>query len=403
MAERSLVRITGPLQTHEEGLWSHLLGRGYSPLSARNLLRLMSHLSRWLEARRYRPNELTWERIEDFFRERRQLGYTAFRTPHALAPILQYLESVLDFLVPPPPAVPLTEPDKLLSDYERFLAEERALQPTAIRGYRDLARRFLVDEVGTACLDLNEIKADDIANFILCYSRLYSIGSTKLMVTALRSLFRFLYLRGSVEKDLAGAVPAVAGWRLSGLPKFISSHELKRLLKSCDRRTRMGRRDFAVLLLLARLGLRRCEVVALELDDIHWREGEIVVRGKGRKYARMPLPADVGNAVAAYIQRGRPAIASRAVFMTCRAPHRPMTGGAITGILHQASDRAGLPRMGSHRLRHTAATQMLRHGATLSDIAQVLRHRSIDTTSIYAKVDHQRLRELAQPWPGGIA
>ncbi len=403
MADCPLVRITGPLQTYTEGLWSHLLERGYSPLSARNLLRLMSHLSRWLEARGFRQNDLTWERIEDFFRERRQLGYTAFRTRHALVPILQYLKVVLGLWVPTPSAPPPTALDKLLSEYERFLVEERALQSAAIRGYRDRARRFLFEEVGSECLELNEIKADDITSFILCYSRTYSIGSTKLMVTALRSLFRFLHLRGSVEKDLAGAVPAVAGWRQSGLPKFISSHELKRLLKSCDQRTHVGRRDFAVVLLLARLGLRRCEVVALELDDIHWREGEIVIRGKGCKDARLPLPSDVGNTVAAYIQRGRPATASRAVFLSCRAPYRPMTGNAITGILHQASDRAGLPRMGSHRLRHTAATQMLRQGATLSDIAQVLRHRSIDTTAIYAKVDHQRLRELALPWPGGVA
>jgi site-specific recombinase XerD len=363
----------------------------------------MSHFSRWLEARGFRQNELTWERIEDFFRERRQLSYTAFRTRHALAPILQYLEIVLGFLVPPTPAPPPTALDKLLSEYERFLVEERALQPAAIRGYRDRARRFLVEEVGSECLELNEIRADDITSFILCYSRSYSIGSTKLMVTALRSLFRFLHLRGSIEKDLAGAVPAVAGWRQSGLPKFISSRELRRLLKSCDQRTHVGRRDFAILLLLARLGLRRGEVVAIALNDIHWRQGEIIIRGKGRRDTRLPLPSDVGSAVAAYIQRGRPATASKAVFLSCRAPYRPLTGYAITGVLHQASDRAGLPRIGSHRLRHTAATQMLREGATLSDIAQVLRHRSIDTTAIYAKVDHQRLRELAQPWPGGVA
>jgi len=402
MAKGHGVQIAGPLQIHAEGLWNHLLGKGYAAPTAQALLRLMSHLSRWLDARHFREDDLTSELVEDFFRARRRLGYTGYRTRHALKPILGYLERV-GFSVPIPPEPPLTPLDELLKQYGRFLLEERALQPGTIRYYRDLARTFLFEKIGSECLDLNRIKADDASSFILRYSRSYSISSTKYVVTALRSLFRFLHLRGSIENDLAGAVPAVAGWRQTGLPKFISSDELQRLLKSCDQRTHVGRRDFAVLLLLARLGLRRCEVVALGLDDVHWREGEIVIRGKGRKDARLPLPTDVGNAIAAYIQRGRPAIGSRTVFMSCRAPYRPMTGYAITGILHQASDRAGLPRMGSHRLRHTAATQMLRHGASLSDIAQVLRHRSIDTTAIYAKVDHQRLRELAQPWPGGVA
>jgi len=402
MAKRHGVRISGPLQIYTEGLWNHLLEKRYAASTAVALLRLMSHLSRWLDGRGFRQDDLTNELIEDFFRARRRLGCTGYRTRHALKPILGYLERV-GFSVPIPPEPPLTTLDELLNQYGRFLLEERALQPGTIRYYRDLARTFLLEKIGSECLDLNRIKADDITSFILRYSRSYSIGSTKLVVTVLRSLFRFLHLRGCVENELAGAVPAVAGWRQSGLPKSISSHELQRLLKSCDHRTHVGRRDFAVLLLLARLGLRRGEVVTLALDDVHWREGEIVLRGKGRKEARLPLPTDVGNAIATYVQRGRPATGSKTVFLSCRAPYRPLTGCAITGILHQASDRAGLPRMGPHRLRHTAATQMLRQGASLSDIAQVLRHRSIDTTAIYAKVDHQRLRELALPWPGGVA
>jgi integrase/recombinase XerD len=198
-------------------------------------------------------------------------------------------------------------------------------------------------------------------------------------------------------------VPAVAGWRQAGVPKFISPRELRMLVNSCDRRTHVGRRNFAIMLLLARLGLRSCEVAALELDDIDWRAGEFVLHGKGNNDCRLPLPSDVGQAIAGYLQRGRPCSRStaRAIFLTCRAPYQCLTGHRVTSIVAEASERAGLRRISGHRLRHTAATQMLRGGSSLTDVALVLRHRSVDTTAIYAKVDYSTLRELAQPWPGG--
>ncbi len=179
--------------------------------------------------------------------------------------------------------------------------------------------------------------------------------------------------------------------------------ELQQLVNSCDRRTHVGRRSFAIMLLLARLGLRSCEVAALELDDIDWRAGELILHGKGQTVARLPLPSDVGQAIAGYLQRGRPSSlsTSRALFLTSRAPYRRLTGHRVSATVAEASARVGLRRISAHRLRHTAATQMLRHGATLTDVALVLRHRSVDTTAIYAKVDYSALRELAQPWPGG--
>ena len=402
MAIMPNIRISGPLAPFIDGVRSYLLAQGYTPLSSNNLLRLMSHLSRWLVHTGTRLRDITREHIEAFFCERRQAGYIHFLTPRSLSSILKYLEAEGVVSLPESAAPPPSALDELMDDYARYLVDERALQPRTVRYYRLSARTFLSEHVDSEGLDLTRINVDDVTSFILRQSRTFSKGTTKLMVCVLRSLFRFLHVRGDIEGELADGVPAVAGWRQAGLPKFISMQLLQRLLKSCDRRTHVGRRDFAVLLLLARLGLRSCEVEALELDDVHWRAGELVLRGKGNMDARLPLPADVGEAVAAYLRGGRPHSTLRSVFLTCRAPYRPLSRTSVTAIVYQAAARSGLPRIGAHRLRHTAATQMLRNGASLDDVAQVLRHKSIDTTAIYAKVDRNTLRELARPWPGGV-
>lgn len=403
MAARPRICIEGPLAPYKDGLWFHLLGQGYTPLSSVSLLRVMSHLSRWLEGQGLEPGKLTWALSEAFLRERRQVGYTHFLTLRGLTPILKFLEGEGVVSLPQESALQVSVLDKLMNGYDHFLTEERALRPTTVKQYKTFARMFLSEKLSPECLELSRIKAVDVSGFILRHSRTFSIASTKVMVTALRSVFRFLHLRGSIGCELADAVPGVAGWRQASLPKFISPQQLQQLLSSCDRRTHVGRRDFAVMLLLARLGLRSCEVEALELDDVNWRAGEIILRGKNHSDARLPLPSDVGEAIAGYLRRGRPRSTSRALFFASRAPCRRLSRKCITAIVSQAATRAGLPRMGAHRLRHTAATQMLRHGASLTEIAQVLRHRSLDTTAIYAKVDRTTLRELAPPWPGGVA
>jgi site-specific recombinase XerD len=219
---------------------------------------------------------------------------------------------------------------------------------------------------------------------------------------------RWLHLTGAVAVPRATAVPSVAGWRLSGLPRGLEPAQLRTLLAACDRRTAAGRRDYAVLLLLSRLGLRAGEVAVLALDDIDWRSGEIVVRGKGNRAERLPLPADVGSAIAAYLQRGRPQTADgRSVFMRVRAPHRALSSTGVTNIVCETARRAGLGTVHAHRLRHTAATAMLRAGGTLPEVGQVLRHRSPLTTAIYAKVDRDALTVLVRPWPtrtaGGVS
>jgi integrase/recombinase XerD len=223
------------------------------------------------------------------------------------------------------------------------------------------------------------------------------------MVTSLRSFLRFAHATGRTAVPLAGAVPAVASWKLSALPRGLKAPEIKRLLACCDRKTSSGLRDHAILSLLARLGLRGAEAAGLRLDDIDWRAGEIAVTGKGSRVERLPLPAPAGEALAAWLTGGRPQCESRAVFVTVRRPHRPLTPEAVRSVMGRACERAGLERRGAHRFRHALATEMLRAGASLPEVGQVLRHRSMLSTSLYAKVDQDALRPLARPWPGSAA
>jgi integrase len=228
--------------------------------------------------------------------------------------------------------------------------------------------------------------------------------SVKRMVTALRSLLGFLHVEGIVDQPLATAVPSVAGWTQTGLPKALDAEQVAALLACCDERTATGRRDLAILTLLVRLGLRAGEVAALRLDDIDWRRGEITVRGKGNRRDRLPLPADVGERIVAYLGDGRPeSTQDRAVFVRAQAPYRALTSNAVTTVVVAAGRRAGLGVIGAHRLRHSAATAMLRSGGSLTEIGQTLRHIRPLTTAIYAKVDIEALRQLARPWPGEAA
>lgn len=403
MVNPSAVQFTGALATHRQGLWDAWLALGYTPLSAANLLRLAAHLSRWLDAQGLALDELTHERIEAFFAARRHSGYTQFRTPRALAPIVHHLERVgaISHLAPPAPEP--TALEQVIEEYTRYLLHERSVSEVTARAYGDIARRFLEARCPQACKARVALRASDVTSFVLEASSHYSVGATKYIVTALRSFLRHLYLEQRLAADLTGAVPAVAGWRLQGLPKALGAQELRRLLGSCDRRRHVGRRDYAVMLLMARLGLRRGEVAALALEDIDWRTGEFLVRGKGHSVERLPLPDDVGQAITRYLRASRPRASARALFLTVRAPHRALSACAVGGIVRNACTRTGLPASSAHRLRHTAATAMLRAGACLDEIAQVLRHRSHDTTAIYAKVERTALSAVVRRWPGAAS
>jgi integrase/recombinase XerD len=333
----------------------------------------------------------------------RTRGCCTHVSPKALVLLLGYLRRLG---VAPAAAEPaLTAAETLLERYRAYLTVERGLTRATARGYVDAVRPFLEGRADTAGeLELRGLRAADVLGFVLAECPQRRPGSAKLIVTGLRSLLGFLHVEGLVTRPLAAAVPSVAGWRLAGLPRALEAEQVRRLLASCNRETAAGLRDYAILTLLVRLGLRRGEVAGLGLDDIDWRAGELVVRGKGSRSERLPLPADVGEAVAAYLRRGRPrSVEGRPVFVRVKAPHRALSPSGVTQVVVGAARRAGLPPITAHRLRHTAATELLRAGAPLVEIGQLLRHRSQLTTAIYAKVDRVALRALALPWPGGVA
>lgn len=401
MVDRTAVHFSGPLAVHSKALRGALLARGYAPLSATNLLRVAAHLSRWLEARAMCLEQLTREQVDKFLAARRA-GYSSFFTLRALAPILRYFEDAGLLSMSAATAAPRGAGDWLLHSYRQYLQHERCLTSDCIRYYSAVAQEFLRWRFEEhEAVDVAVLKAAEVTSFALYITRRYSVSTAKLAVTALRSFLHYLFLQGKVAVDFRGALPAIAGWRMRGLPKALTASQLRRLLRACDRRRHVGRRDYAILLLLARLGLRACEVSALELEDIDWRCGEILVHGKGGRSERLPLPKDVGTAVASYLRLSRPSAATRRLYLCVRAPHGPLERTAITAVVHYACRRASLPLVGAHRLRHTAATEMLRAGSSLDEIAQVLRHRSHNTTAIYAKVDRNALRALAWRWPGG--
>lgn len=403
MSDPIQVRITGALARYRQDLWKVLIALQYSPLSARNLLRVAAHLSRWLDEQGLELQELTYERIEAFFVARRRAGYTQFLTDRSLRPILNHLEVVGAVVLPAVATSPSTELDRLICGYRGYLERERGLSAKSVRRYGDIAHRFLQESLGESP-NLANLQASDVSQYVLEASTKYSVGGTKHIVTTLRSLLRFLYLRDDLPVDLSGALPAVAGWRLRGLPKALDPRQVRQLVRSVDRRRADGRRVYAVLLLMLRLGLRQGEVAALSLDDIDWRQGEILIRGgKGLREERLPLPADIGDALAGYLRRGRPESTARRVFLSVWAPHAPLSSAGIGALVGRALKNADLPASNTHRLRHTAATAMLRAGASLDEIAQVLRHRSHGTTAIYAKIDRQQLRWVTRPWPGAVS
>jgi site-specific recombinase XerD len=286
----------------------------------------------------------------------------------------------------------------LLAEFRTWLDRERGLSPVSVRCYSKQVRYFLAAMGGPGAV--GGLDAGKVTAFMVEHSRDRNGWSAKAMVTSLRAFLRFAHATGRTAVPLAGAVPAVASWRLSALPRGLSQAEIGRLLAGCERGAVAGLRDYAVLSLLARLGLRGAEAAGLQLDDIDWRAGEIAVTGKGSRTERLPLPAAAGEALAAWLTDGRPRCESRAVFVTVRRPHRQLTPEAVRAVMGRACDRAGLERRGSHRFRHALATEMLRAGASLPEVGQVLRHRSLLSTSVYAKVDQDALRPLARPWPG---
>ena len=391
-------RVSGPLEPYATGFAEELLRQGYSRSGAEQHMCFIAHLGRWLSSAGVGLGELSGPVTEAYLTERRVAGYVQYRSAKALEPLLGYLAPL--GVLPVAPPVPPDPVEDLLGRYRDYLLVERGLTPGTVRGYVDCVRPFIATRARGDVLDLAGISPADVTGFVLAACTGRATGSAKLIVCSLRSLLRWLHLTGEVASPLATAAPSVAGYRLSGLPKGLEPAQLRRLLAACDRRTPTGRRDYVIMLLLSRLGLRAGEVAGLSLDDVDWRRGELTILGKGNRGERLPLPAEVGAAITAYLRRGRPSTAEgRSVFVRVHAPHRMLTTGGVTQVVFGAAQRAGLPKMHAHRLRHTAATAMLRAGSPLAEVGQVLRHRSPLTTAIYAKVDRDALAVLARPWP----
>lgn len=394
------VALRGPLAPFVEGYEAKLRSRGYSPRSVARVLRDLGRLSRWMEERGLVAAELTEARLEAFFGELSLRGGGGGRCSRkALAQVLEVLaeQGVEPVWVEVAPALPC---EVLLTSFERFLLRERAVAAATASVYVAQARRFLAWCAPDA--DLGGLRASDVTGAVLRRAANQSGNATKLFVTALRSFLRYCFIEGLTPSDLSAAVLSVARGRRSSLPMGVDTTTAALLLGSCDRRRAKGRRDYAVLVILLRLGLRAGEVARLKLNDIDWRAGEVVVYGKRGSQDRLPLPADVGEAIAAYLKRGRPnASVHREVFLRIVAPVGPLMTDGISGIVRCACVRAGVPVIGADRLRHTLACQLASAGAPLPAIAEVLRHRAISITAEYARVDTEGLRLVAQPWPGG--
>jgi len=361
-SEVGKVRVRGPLAEFAPLVAAEAREHGYTPLTTASVLRLMANLSRWMEARGMSAQDLSRERAREFTAARRAAGRRSGRSPRSLAPVLAALARA-GVLAPDSLAVPASEQERLLAAFGQYLRCERALAAGTAGAYLGRARRFLAGLGGS----LDGLAAVDVTAAVLAEAERVSAGSAQYFVVALRAFLRFCYLDGHTAADLAWAAQPVTGRRRSALPMGISRAGARELLASCDRRRAVGRRDYAVLVVLLRLGLRAGEAAALTLEDIRWRAAEVTVHGKGSREERLPLPADVGEAIAAYLVRGRPASGHRQVFLRATPPAGPLSRTGISDIVRRACMRAGLPQIGAHRLRHTAACQMERRRAAARD------------------------------------
>jgi len=366
-------------------------------------LNLVGDLLSWIAGNRSKLTDLDERMVERYLRYR---GGKQSIQPGDRAALKRWLSVLREAgSIAPAALLPITSQDQIFEEFGDYLRRERGLVPKSIIRHQPFIRRFLHEVCPAGVGDLGRISQESVIRYIERHARDWSAGSGKAMCWSLRAFLRYLHHKGLNPLALAGCVPSIRQWKLASLPTYLSTAQVQKVLHGCDRATAMGRRDYAILMMLAKLGLRADEVATLTLDDVDWRSGEMLVRAKGRQRARMPIPPDVGAAIVAYLRDGRPKSSCRRLFLRSFAPHVGFASGcAITMIAKTALDRAGIrgyAHQGTHIFRHSLATELLRSGATLSEIGQLLRHESHDTTRIYAKVDVDALRTLSLPWPGG--
>jgi len=394
------VAVSGPLTPLVDDIRGELARRGYTPRSIRDHLYVISWLSRWLEARGLTVDGLTVAVVEEFFRLRKADGHLKWLTWRSVSVLLGCLGT--GRAVEGHSAA--TPYEALVASYRAYLLAERGLATGTVAQYLRRARVFL-SWVTPSSIEagLAGLSAEQVTTFVMVWCPGHGTADAKMMVTALRSLLRFLHVTGRVSVPLVDAVPSVPGWRRVRLPRMIGADQVTRLVTGCDRSSPAGLRDHAVIVLMARLGLRAGEVGALQLSDVDWQAGLLTVRGKGNRLDVLPLPVDVGEAMGDYLQHGRPRTPARPHLFVCAvAPFGPLRTNTIISIVHRACRRASIPAFGPHRLRHAVACDLLAVGASLEEIGQLLRHSDQATTSQYAKVDLARLGGLVMPCPIGV-
>lgn len=394
------VVFRGPLAEYAPGFDAHLDRLGFLSYSAEHQLRLLAHLSRWMEDRGLDVELLTAVRVDEFLGERRA-AYTSLYSRRATRVLLGYLADLQVLPVEEPAAA--TPNDLIVESFEHYLRAERGLAPRTAAAQAARVRRFLASFCPPG--GIGELSTAAVTQALLDEGAEHAVSSVKRMGYNLKSFLRFAFLTGLVDRDLSGAMVPVKSRQPSLLPIGISREQAEALLAACDRDTAVGRRDYAVILLLARLGLRATEVAGLRLEDVDWHHGEILVRGKGRRDERMPLPTEIGHALVDYLTRARPTDVPdlRTVFLAARAPRRSMNRATVSTMIARACQRAGLEPIGAHLLRHSLGEAMIQAEVPLAAIGQVLRHHDPLTTAGYARVDIERLRRLALPWPAGGA
>jgi len=396
--------VEGPLSAYVAAFATWAREQGYAWASRYRQVLLAACFCRWLGQRAVSVRRVSAKHQARYLRFRARRVQVRREDATALGQLLEFLrhEGVIPAVEKAPRRLTPVERESLR--FEAYLRHDRVLAEPTIAYYVPFVRGFLRDRFGKGRVTLSRLGAGDVVRCVQRQAARLHVKRAKQLTTALRSFLRYARYRGDIALDLAAAVPTVANWSMTSIPRAISAAAVRQLLASVSRRTAVGRRNYAILRVLARLGLRPSEVVRLELDDIDWDTGRMRVRGKGGYRTALPLPADVGEAIAAYLRHGRPPSTCRRVFLRARAPIRGFQGpSAVASVVRDAVGRAGVsaPTKGAHQFRHGLATQMLRHGASLTEIGEVLRHRSPETTKIYTKVDVEALRTLALPWPGG--
>jgi integrase len=401
MDRLSRVRVDGPLAPYAVGFGESLVQQGYSQWTAIAHLQFMECVSRWLAARGMDAAGLTDTVVDAFLAERRASGQVRRLTRRGMIPLLGYLRA--SGAAPRSEPVPLNaEPlERLLAEFTDYLLEQRGLAPGTAVCYRRYAARLLSPHENADGVALGALTAGDVTSYVLSECGHRGSGSIQNVTVALRALLRFLHGRGRISGSMVDAVPAAVGWRRRSFPPELTRSQVARLLDCCDRNSAAGRRDYAILVLLARLGLRAGEVAALTIDDVDWRSGELAITGKGNRREPMPLPVDVGQALADYCRRGRPVTGCRNLLLQARAPYAALSSSTVGKVVERACGRADLPVVGPHRLRHAAATALRQTGAPAAEIGQILRHQHAATTTRYGSVDVAALAAWARPWPAG--